>query len=152
MTWWTRLQNWRIGLDHVTLRDPTVTSIIPKTIGGTTAKLLGEDDKFGLHGHPLQRGVTVMILSFRTDMPGQTMQTQRSSLIKVYTVCHSVCIVWSHYSMVEPHSLNFGVITIFFLWWRVYEYLGNLRLLHYTVNISRQTSSKDEAFGCSRDP
>ena len=33
------------------------------------------------------------------------------SSIRVYTVCHSVCIVWTHYSMVEPHSSNFRVIT-----------------------------------------
>ena len=50
-----------------------------------------------------------MFLSFQTDMSGQTVQTQirllsGSSLIRVYTVCHSVCIVWTHYSMVEPHS------------------------------------------------
>ena len=65
--------------------------------------------------------LTVMILSFRTDRPGQTVRTQirlllqeqscRSSLIRVYTVCHSVCIVWTHYSMVKPHSSNFRVIT-----------------------------------------
>ena len=42
----------------------------------------------------------------------------------VYTVCHSVCIVWTHYSMVEPHSSNFRVITTKFF---VSEYLGNLR-------------------------
>ena len=41
--------------------------------------------------------------------PDQT--APRSSLIRVYTVCHSVCIVWTHYSMVEPHSSNFRVIT-----------------------------------------
>ena len=35
--------------------------------------------------------ITVMILSFRTGRPGQTVQ--RNSLIKVYTICHSVCIV-----------------------------------------------------------
>ena len=60
---------------------------------------------------------TVMILSFRTDMPGQTVQTQISScsLIRVYTICHSICIVWTHYSMVEPHSSNFRVITTNFL-------------------------------------
>ena len=52
---------------------------------------------------------TPRILSFWTDMPGQTVQTQ--SLIRVYTVCHSVCIVWTHYSMVEPHYSNFRVIT-----------------------------------------
>ena len=62
------------------------------------------------------RIITLMILIFRTDMPGQIVQTQiRSSLIRVYTVCHSVCIVWTHYSMVEPHNSNFRVITTNFL-------------------------------------
>ena len=47
---------------------------------------------------------TVMILSFWTDMHGQTVQTQIRLLIRV-------CIVWTHYSMVETHILNFRVIT-----------------------------------------
>ena len=42
--------------------------------------------------------------------PDQT--PQRSSLIRVYTVCLSVCIV---YSMIEPHSSNFRAITTNFL-------------------------------------
>ena len=37
--------------------------------------------------------------------------SKRSSLIRVYTVCNSLCIVWTHYSMVEPDSSNFRVIT-----------------------------------------
>ena len=37
---------------------------------------------------------------------------QRSSLIWVYTVCHSVCIVWTHCSRVEPHSSNFGTTNV----------------------------------------
>ena len=57
--------------------------------------------------------------------PGQT--APRSSLIRVYTVCHSVCIIWTHYSMVEPHSSNFRVITTN-VW--VSEYLGNYRYTH----------------------
>ena len=36
-------------------------------------------------------------------------------LIRVYTVCHSVCIVWTHYSILEPHSSNFRMITTNFL-------------------------------------
>ena len=58
-------------------------------------------------------------------MPGQSVQTQirllRSSLIRVYTVCHSVCIVWTHYSMVEPHSSNFRVITTNVLGVRIFR-------------------------------
>ena len=48
-------------------------------------------------------------------------QTARSSLILVYTVCHSVCIIWTHYSMVEPHSSNFRVITTNFLGVRIFR-------------------------------
>ena len=48
-----------------------------------------------------------MILNFWTNMPRQTVQTP----IRVYTVCHSICIVWTHYTIVEPHSSNVRVIT-----------------------------------------
>ena len=64
---------------------------------------------------------TVMILSFRTDMPGQTVRTQIRLLLRVYIVCHSVCIVWTHYSMVEPHSSNFRVITTNFWGVRIFR-------------------------------
>ena len=63
---------------------------------------------------------TVMILSFRTGMPGQTVLL---SLILVYTICHSVCIVWTHYSMVEQHSSNFRVITTNVLGVRIFRKL-----------------------------
>ena len=52
---------------------------------------------------------TITILSFRTNRSGQTVY--RSSLIRVYTVCHSVCIFWMHYSIVKPPHSNFRVIT-----------------------------------------
>ena len=48
-------------------------------------------------------------------------QTAPRSLIRVYTVCHSVCIVWTHYSMVEPHISNFRVITTNFLGVRIFR-------------------------------
>ena len=51
--------------------------------------------------------------------PDQTAPRGGSSLIRVYTVCHSVCIVWTRYSMVEPHSSNFRVITTNFLGVRI---------------------------------
>ena len=53
---------------------------------------------------------------------------QRCSLIRVYTVCHSVCIVWLHYFLVEPHSSNFRVITTIFLGVRIFR--------KFTVRIS----------------
>ena len=60
---------------------------------------------------------TVIFLSFRTNRSGQTVQT----------VCHSVCIDWTHYSMVEPHSSNFRVITTNFLGVRIFR--------KFTVNV-----------------
>ena len=49
-----------------------------------------------------------MTLSFRTDRSGQTVQTQ----IRVFTICYSICIFWSKYSMtVWPLCLNFRKFT-----------------------------------------
>ena len=59
---------------------------------------------------------TVMILSFRTDRSGQTVQTQIRLLISIYTVCHSVCILlWENLFMPcankkgtdQPPSMHF---------------------------------------------
>ena len=50
---------------------------------------------------------TVMILSFRADRSGQTAQTK----IKVYTVCHSVCMFSTPYSLLKPNSSSFRIIT-----------------------------------------
>ena len=46
------------------------------------------------------------------------------SLIRVHTVCHSVCICWTYYFMIEPHCSNFKMITA--ICW-VSEYLGLLQ-------------------------
>ena len=60
-------------------------------------------------------------------MPGQTVQTQiRLLMIRVYTGCNSLCIVWTHYSMVEPHSSNFRVITTNFLGVRIFRKFTSL--------------------------
>ena len=70
-----------------------------------------------------------MFLSFRTNRSGQTVQTQirlllRSSLIRVYLVCHSVYMFWMHYCTV--HCSNFRITTTIF---QVSEYLGILRYI-----------------------
>ena len=44
-----------------------------------------------------------------------------SSLIWVYTVCLSVCIFWTHYSMVKPLCSKFRVITADFLGVRIFR-------------------------------
>ena len=38
-------------------------------------------------------------------------QMAPSSLIRVHTVCHVVCIFWMHLSMVKPYCSNFRIIT-----------------------------------------
>ena len=55
---------------------------------------------------------TVIFLSYRS---GQTVQTQIGRLlIRVYTVCNSLCIFWMHYSKEMPSCSTFRVITIIF--------------------------------------
>ena len=57
-----------------------------------------------------------MILSFRADRSGQNSAdpVQTAPKIRVYTVCHSVCIFWTHYSRVKPLYSDFRVITTYF--------------------------------------
>ena len=59
----------------------------------------------------------------------------RSSLIRVYTVCHSVCIFWTHYSMVEPYSSNF-MITTNFLGVRIFRKFTVSFVLSYDVKFT----------------
>ena len=73
---------------------------------------------------------TIMFLSFRTGRSGQTVQTQiRLLLIRVYTVCNSLCIFWMHYSKERPSCSTFRVITANF---RLSKILGFLRYLIFT--------------------
>ena len=53
---------------------------------------------------------------------------QTAPLIRVYTVCHSVCIVWTHYSMIEAHSSNFRVIMVNFLGDRIFRKFTVLKI------------------------
>ena len=61
-----------------------------------------------------------MIQSFRTDMPGQTVQTQIRRLLQGLH-CLPFCLQPTHYSMVEPHSSNFRVITTNFVGVRIFR-------------------------------
>ena len=61
-----------------------------------------------------------LMLSFRTDRSGQTMQTQIRQLLEeqsdqdsVYIVCHSVCIFWTHYSVLKRYCSTFRIFTSF---------------------------------------
>ena len=46
------------------------------------------------------------------------------SLIRIYKVCHSICIFWMHYSMVGSHCSHSRIITAIF---RVSKFLGFLQ-------------------------
>ena len=52
------------------------------------------------------------------------MSTKYRELPQHPGVCHSVCIFWTNYCIVEPHCSNFSIITAIF---QVSEYLGTLQ-------------------------
>ena len=72
-----------------------------------------------------------MGLSFWTDRSGaNSADLDRSSLIWVYTVCHSVCMFRKVYSMVKPHCSNFRILTAT-VW--VSKCLGILQHVKWTL-------------------
>ena len=65
-----------------------------------------------------------MVLSFRTDRSGQTVQTQIRLLLEEQSdqglhYFKSGCIFWVHYSSVKQSCSNFRVITANFLGVRI---------------------------------
>ena len=82
---------------------------------------------YSVKGSFYSEKLTLMILSFRTDNSRQIVQIQirllleeqsdqrRSSLIRVFTVCYSICIFWTNNPMVWPLYLNLKLITADFL-------------------------------------
>ena len=76
-----------------------------------------------------------MILIFRTDRSGQTVQTQRSSLIRVFTVCYSICIFLAEYPKVWPLCLNFRLITA--------KFSGIRKFRSFTVLMQIKTETID---------
>ena len=49
--------------------------------------------------------------------------SDKTGLIRVYTVYHFVCIFWTLYSLVERHCSNFRIVAAIF---RVSEFLAHL--------------------------
>ena len=97
-------------------------------VGGHISPILVACEKLGIRVVDTRHEVsqefltkcTVMILSFRTDMPGQTVQTQIRLLLKEQSDQGLHCLPFSLHRMdsllyVEPHSSNFRVITTNFL-------------------------------------
>ena len=101
-----------------------------------------------LHPHPtLMKDSYNIKRSFRTDWSGRTVLTQirlGSSLIKVSTVRHSICIILINNFIENPYLSNLRVINAFFL---VSEFLGSFRhlireLRHIKICIFRKTEDK----------
>ena len=65
------------------------------------------------HIHTLEILIRKKILEF-TIFGGIGLGKQ-SDQIRVYTVCHSVCIFWTHFSMEESDLSNFRIITAIFV-------------------------------------
>ena len=75
---------------------------------------------------------TVIILNFRTDRSGQTVQTQ-NSLIRVFTICFSICIFLVKYPKVWHLCLNFRLIIARFSCvrkFRNFKVIDNFREFH----------------------
>ena len=68
---------------------------------------------------------TLMILSFQTDMPGQTVQIQIRLLLEEQSDQGLHCLPFRLHHLdsvvVEPHSSNFRVITTFCLGVRIFR-------------------------------
>ena len=72
--------------------------------------------------------------------------------MRVYTVCHSICIIWTHYSMVEPHSSNFRVITTHFLGVRIFRKFTVSRLLPKEILTETVWNSAKNLQQCWKPP
>ena len=87
---------------------------------------------------------TVKIRSFRTDTPGQTVQTQIRLLLRVYMVCHSVCSFWTQYSTEKQLCLNFRAITAIFSGVQIFRSFTVYKLLSsQIVALSLFQSNRD---------
>ena len=69
---------------------------------------------------------------------------QRSSLIRIYTICHSIYIFWMHYSMVKLLCVNFRTITAIFLGVLIF------RIFMISSGRVRENLVRTQA-GCSRN-
>ena len=62
----------------------------------------------------------LLYLQWSSEVFGQTCLCKqirlllRNSLIRVYTVCQSICIFWTNFSVVKRQSSNFRIITAIF--------------------------------------
>ena len=117
--------------------EPPSTVGMELVSGSTLSCVLGADEHDGSAAvKKWESACSITILSFRTDMPGQSVQTQ-IRLLSVYTVCNSLCIFWMHYSKEKPScstlrliTANFRVSEILRYLWYVWE-RGSTRKIYY---------------------
>ena len=75
---------------------------------------------------------TIIYLSDR-QVWANSADPDRSSLIRVYTVCNSIYIFWMHYSKERPSCSTFRVITINFRVSKILGFLHNLSWMNRLI-------------------
>ena len=65
----------------------------------------------------------------KTGLGKQYRHRQKRCLIRVYTVYHSVCIFWTHDSVVKRYCSNFRIITAIFWMPEIWEFVWYLQAL-----------------------
>ena len=72
----------------------------------------------------------------------------RSSLIRVFTVCHSVCIFWKYYFMANPYCSNLGLLQHFFSV-RIFGFLQKFnKKINSLYHLSDKVSSSSRLCNC----
>ena len=89
-------------------------------------------------------GFNIMILSFWTDRSGwaNSEDSDQSSLIRVQTVCHSVCIFLIKYFVVKHYYSNFKVITASFWGVRIFTVIWFMALKDSVSHFGPNQSSR----------
>ena len=75
----------------------------------------------------IMSSLTVIFLSFRTDRLG------KQCLIRLYVVCNSLCIFWTHYSKEKPSYSTFRVIITNILGVRIFRKFTGIHCFHVCI-------------------
>ena len=97
------IRTWLVS--HVGIITSSYGSLLYDVITVTLRISYGFSTKYnGRNTHCIIVAITLMILSFQHPNFSDRYAWANSAVWSGSTLCHSVCIVWTHYSMVEPQS------------------------------------------------
>ena len=89
---------------------------------------MGQKSANSVRHFVLRRHVSKFETDFRCSSEKYFLISGHHDLIRVYTVCHSVCIFWTYSSVVKLFCLNFRGITE--------NFSGHSEFLRYTMGMS----------------